>query len=66
MPRTRLSKRQREVLRLIDQGLDTEAIAARLEISRWAVRDKVRAMSREFDAPMRDLPRVVRAAGLPF
>ena len=40
----RLTEREREVTRLVARGLSTEAIAARLYLSRWTVQDHLKAI----------------------
>jgi DNA-binding CsgD family transcriptional regulator len=61
--RRRLSGRDREILRHIDEGRTTEEIAVQMARSKWTIRDAIRRMCRELDAPMRDLPRAARDAG---
>jgi DNA-binding CsgD family transcriptional regulator len=40
----RLTEREREVTRLVARGLPTDAIAARLYLSRWTVQDHLKAI----------------------
>lgn len=61
MSRRRISRREREIVALIGEGLDTEQISAKLMLSKWTVRDKIRRLCRENDCPMRELPQKVQA-----
>lgn len=62
--RGKLTPRQREVVRLIEQGYDTIGIAERVGRSTWTVKDMIRKLCVQLDAPMLDLPKRAREAGM--
>lgn len=67
-PRTpeRTTKRQREVLAAIDEGLDAEAIAEKLGISENTLRQLTRRLLARFPGRVTDLPENARKAGVAF
>lgn len=62
----RTTKRQREVLSLLDQGLDAEAIAEKLGISENTLRQLTRRLLARFPGRVTDLPENARKAGVAF
>ena len=56
MSKPRITPIQREIVKLIDDGFDTEGIARELHRGKWGVKDHIRKLCREFNCPMRELP----------
>lgn len=57
MPKPRLTPLQREIIRLIADGYDTNGIADELGRGKWTIRDHIRRLSSIYDCPMKDLPK---------
>lgn len=54
-----LTKRQEQIVVLIEQGLSRAEIAARLETTAWSVRSDVRRMCKAYDCLQYELPEVI-------
>jgi DNA-binding CsgD family transcriptional regulator len=61
-----LSRRQCEVLRLIQAGHATAGIADALGVSHYTARDHIRRLARILDCGLPDMPRTARARGIEF
>lgn len=67
-----VSQRQKDILRLIDEGGDkprvdfVEEMAQQLDLSVWTVRDQVRRLAAIFQCRLPDLPARARERGVEF
>lgn len=57
MARPRITPIQREIVKLIDDGYDTEGIARELGRGKWTVRDHIRRLCKTYDCSLPELPR---------
>jgi DNA-binding CsgD family transcriptional regulator len=57
MPKPKLTQMQREIIRLIADGYDSEGIARELDRGKWTIRDHIRRLCSIYDCTMKDLPR---------
>ena len=62
--RCRLTPREQDVLRLLDQSLSHRAIAERLTVSEESVGWYVKQLRKKLDAKGKDVPAVARELGL--